>query len=164
MIENEIETTKTERVEVNEWVYLEGSTIHGMGGFARKRIPAKTRLLEYVGEKISKAEAAKRCADGNTFIFVLDEETDLDGNVDWNPARLLNHSCDPNCESEWDEGQIWLESKRVIEKGEELSFDYCYDLEDWKEHPCHCGASNCRGYIISEELYATVLAKEGVPA
>ncbi len=76
------------------------SAIHGIGGFAKADMTAGTRVIEYVGEKITKAESLRRCESANEYIFSLDETHDLDGNVPWNPARFLNHSCDPNCEAE----------------------------------------------------------------
>jgi len=132
------------------------SSIDRMGGFARVNIPAGARVIEYFGEKISKAESLHRCEANNEYIFTLDDEYDLDGNVPWNPARWLNHSCSPNCEAELDEGRIWIVSLRDIKSGEELTFNYGYDLENYREHPCRCGASDCVGYIVGEEFFEHV--------
>lgn len=129
------------------------SAIDRVGGFARANIPAGARVIEYVGERISKAEALRRCEANNEYIFTLDEEHDLDGNVPWNPARLLNHSCAPNCEAESDNDRIWIIALREIREGEELTFNYGYDLHNYREHPCQCGASNCVGYIVAEEFF-----------
>ena len=136
-----------------EWIVFRRSRIHGTGGFARRVIPAGQRLIEYVGEKITKAESLRRCEADNAYIFTVDEEHDLDGNVPWNPARFLNHSCAPNCEAEWDDRRIWIVTLREIAPGEELTFNYGYDLEDYREHPCRCGAPNCVGYIVAEEYF-----------
>jgi hypothetical protein len=87
------------------------------------------------------------------YIFEIDDEFDLNGNVDWNPARFLNHACAPNCESELDEGRIWILALRDIPAGEELTFNYGYGLEDHHEHPCHCGAPACVGFIVAEEFF-----------
>jgi SET domain-containing protein len=77
--------------------------------------------------------------------------------VEWNPARLINHSCEPNCEALTDDdNRIWIVAKRDIAAGEELTFNYNYDLEDFKEHPCQCGAQNCVGFIVAEEFFAQV--------
>ena len=145
----------------NEFICFRTSPIHGTGGFARTDIPAGTQLIEYVGEKIDKCQANERCCRNNEYIFYLDEEFDLDGNVDWNPARFINHSCSPNCDAESDEGRIWIIAKRPIGAGEEITYNYGYDLEDYHEHPCRCGASNCAGYILAEELM--VVGRFGVP-
>lgn len=140
------------------------SHIHGCGGFAAKDVPAGTRLIEYLGERINKAEAHRRCETGNPFIFYLDEETDLDGNVDWNPARWLNHSCAPNCEAENDEGQIWIVAARDLRAGEELTFNYGYDLADYRASPCRCGTPACVGYIVAEEHFELVRQENTVRA
>ncbi|HLP76556.1 MAG TPA: SET domain-containing protein-lysine N-methyltransferase [Candidatus Paceibacterota bacterium] len=129
------------------------STIHGTGGFARVDIASGTNIVEYVGERISKAESLRRCELDNQYIFDLDESTDLDGNVEWNPARFINHSCSPNCEAQWDEEKIWIVAIRDIRAGEELTFNYGYDLVDYQEHPCRCGSEMCVGYIVAEELF-----------
>ncbi len=137
-------------------IHFNNSAIHGTGGFARVNISAGTRLIEYVGRKIDKAESLRQCELDNPYIFALDDQYDLDGNVDWNPARLLNHSCSPNAEAEQDGERIWIIAMRDIAIGEEITFNYNYDLVDYKEHPCQCGSANCVGYIIAEEFFDTV--------
>lgn len=138
-------------VTENEWVAARGSGIHGRGLFARRDIPAGTRVVEYVGELISKVESARRCESGNEYVFTFDETWDIDGDVDWNLARLSNHSCEPNCEALFEEERIWLVAARGIRAGEEVTFNYGYDLEDYHEHPCRCGSSTCVGYMVAEE-------------
>lgn len=132
------------------------SLIHGTGGFASSNCTQGTRVIEYVGEGITKAESLHRCEAGNQCIFYLDEDWDLDGNVPWNPARFLNHSCGPNCEAELIEGRIWIVARRDIAAGEELTFNYSYDLTDFREHPCHCGSPECVGFIVAEDLFEAV--------
>jgi len=139
-----------------ELIQFRRSRIHGMGGYARKNISKGTKLIEYVGRKITKAESNIQCEGDNVYIFTLDDEHDLDGNVEWNPARFINHSCLPNCEAEWDEERLWIVAFREIQPGEELSFNYGYDLEDYREHPCLCGATECVGYIVAEEHFDQV--------
>lgn len=134
-------------------ILFKPSSIHGTGGFARQNIPAGTRVIEYVGEKISKQESLARCERNNEYIFALSDECDLDGNVNWNPARFLNHSCAPNCEAQLEVGRIWLVALRDIGAGEELTFNYGYDLEDYREHPCGCGAIGCVGFIVAEGFF-----------
>lgn len=136
-----------------EFVVFHSSPIHGLGGFARVDIAPETRVVEYVGEKITKQESLARCERNNEYIFALDEEHDLDGNVDWNPARFLNHSCAPNCEARLEGGRIWIVTIRSVRAGEELTFNYGYDLTDYREHPCDCGASECVGYVVAEEFF-----------
>ena len=140
-------------MDADENIIFRDSPIHGTGGFAARDIPTGTRVAEYVGRKIDKQESLRQCELENPYIFTLDEGYDLDGNVDWNPARWLNHSCAPNCEAQEDSGRIWIVSARDIRAGEEITFNYNYDLVDYRDHPCRCGASNCVGYILAEEFF-----------
>ncbi len=145
-------------------VGFRNSRIHGTGGFARTPIPRGTRVLEYVGERIRKEQSLERCQCDNQYIFSLDDEYDIDGNVAWNPARFINHSCAPNCEAEVDDGRIWIIALRDINPGEEITFNYGYDLVDYKEYPCHCGAEECVGYIVAEEFFEHVRKQARVAA
>jgi uncharacterized protein len=142
--------------ELTEFVVFRTSSIHGTGGFARSDIPADTHVIRYVGEEITKSESLRRCELNNEYIFDLDEERDLDGSVSWNPARFLNHSCAPNCEAQSEDGEVWIVAIRDIRAGEEITFNYNYDLEDYREHPCRCGAPGCVGYIVAEEFFDSI--------
>jgi uncharacterized protein len=132
-------------------VEVRTSDIEGRGGFATAHIPKGEYLIEYVGEKISKEESARRCSLGNNFIFHLSDEFDLDGSIEENIARFINHSCNPNAEAELDDDKVWIVALRDIAPGEEITFNYGYDLEDYRDHPCRCGAANCVGFILAEE-------------
>ena len=157
----------------SEYCEARESRIHGSGVYAIKAIPAETRIIEYVGERINKEESERRAwaqmdhaeatGDAAVFIFTLSKKWDIDGNVSWNTARLLNHSCAPNCQT-WIEGKrIFIYALRDIEEDEELTFDYGFDLECYEDHPCRCGSDECVGYIVSREQWADlekVLAKE----
>jgi SET domain-containing protein len=123
------------------WAVVRGSRIHGRGMFAVKLIPKGTRIIEYTGERITKAEGWR-----------LNTKVDIDGRVLWNTARYINHSCDPNCESQIVRGRVWITALREIRPGEELSYDYYYDYEHYEDHPCRCGAANCAGYIVKAPL------------
>jgi SET domain-containing protein len=139
-----------------ELVCFHESAIHGTGGFAKTDIVAGERVIEYTGERISKAESLRRCEANNEYIFSLDDAHDLDGNVPGNPARFLNHSCEPNCEVELVGEHIWIIARCGIRAAEELTFNYGYDLQDYREHPCHCGAAGCVGYIVAPEFFEHV--------
>lgn len=134
-------------------VEFRNSVIHGTGGFARVPIQAGSLVIEYLGERISKAESLRRCMQNNQFVFSLDDHSDLDGDVPWNPARFLNHSCDPSCEAEHREGHIWIVAKRDIQPGEELSFNYGFDFDHYQDYPCQCGSPKCVGFIVAEEFH-----------
>jgi uncharacterized protein len=138
---------------------LRRSSIHGLGAFARADIPKGTRIIQYVGEKISNAEADRRYDDAamkrhHTFLFILNSRTCVDAAFDGNESRFLNHSCDPNCEAVIARGQIWIEALRTIPAGTELVYDYQYEddpeytEEDLRFYACKCGAANCRGTIV----------------
>ena len=147
-------------VAETELVLFKGSRIHGIGGFAKTAIGKAARVLEYLGEKISKSDSLQRCEQNNPFIFTLNEGQDLDGNVPWNPARYINHSCAPNCEAEKDADHIWFVATRDIRGGEEITFNYGYDLEDYKDYPCQCGSPNCVGYMVAEVFFEHVLSRK----
>ena len=144
----------------SSWASLRRSAIHGRGLYASKAIPSGTRIIEYEGERITKAESdrreerrrarARQGGDGCVYIFEINKRHDLDGSMDWNTARLINHSCEANCESSKICGRIWIVAHRDIEKGEELTFDYGFGMENWREHPCRCGTQKCAGFIVTK--------------
>ena len=150
---------------------VRGSSIHGRGVYATRAIAAEEMIIEYVGEIISKEESAKRGTvqqeranthgDAAVYIFTLTKKWDLDGNVPWNTARLINHSCEPNCEA-WSRGKrIFIHALRDIAEGEELSFDYGFDVDCYEDHPCLCGRESCVGYIVSRTQWDVLDEKLG---
>ena len=145
-------------------VELRSSSIHACGAFAAGFIRRGRRVLEYTGQRITKAEALVRCEAGNYFIFNLDKKWDLDGDVPTNPARFINHSCAPNCDAEQDGKRIWIVARRDIQPGEELTFNYGYTLEDYLDHPCRCATPECVGYIVAEELIPELRARHSPAA
>lgn len=147
----------------NAWLEFRDSPIHGRGGFARRLIPEGTQIIEYVGRRISKDESARLCEEENHYIFNLGDDFDLDGDVEWNPARLINHSCDPNCHAEQDGDRIFIFAQRDIRPGEELSFNYGYELENYRDHPCRCSTARCVGYIVAEEYHDLVRQETPAP-
>lgn len=148
-------------VDEPAWWTQRRSRIHQRGLFAARDIPRGTRIIEYRGHKITKAVGWRRAynwiakADrinrGAVYIFELNARYDIDGNVPWNIARFINHSCEPNCEPDVGRGQIWIVARRKIRAGEELTYDYGYDLDHWADHPCRCGSPGCVGYIVGRE-------------
>jgi hypothetical protein len=141
-------------------IVFKKSRIHGTGGFARVDIRRGQRIIEYVGPKLTKTEAEAELNRLNPYIFILDEVYDIDGSVDWNPARFLNHSCAPNCEVEIVRGRIWIYALRKIKSGEELTYNYSHDLDDYEARPCRCGASNCVGYMVAEKYFNTLSQRQ----
>ena len=83
---------------------VRASPLHGLGVFASRRIRKGARIIEYLGERVSHAEADRRyehkdVGDAHTFLFIVDEQTVIDAGVEGNEARFVNHACEPNCES-----------------------------------------------------------------
>jgi hypothetical protein len=137
------------------------SGIHGMGLFAVRDIKKGARVIEYIGHKIDKAEGDRRAEEASRraqrdpkhahhYIFELNSRWDIDGGVSWNPARHANHSCDPNCVSDTVRSRIWIVALRNIRAGEEITFDYDFDLEEYEHHLCRCGGPSCLGYIVGK--------------
>jgi uncharacterized protein len=142
---------------------VRGSSIHNRGLFALRDIPNDTAIIEYIGEKISKKESARRgleleakakktgCA--AVYIFTLNKRQDIDGGFPGNPARLINHSCEPNCDAYIIRGRIWIYSTQEIPKGTELTYNYGFELDTWEDHPCRCGKPGCVGYIVDKQYW-----------
>jgi len=135
------------------------SPVHGLGAFAARRIPAGTRLIEYAGERLTPAEADARYPNApgdqhHTFLFAIDDDVVIDDAVAGNDARFITHSCDPNCDAVVDDGRIWIETIRDVAPGEELAYDYAFELEERhtpaakRRYPCNCGSPRCRGTIL----------------
>lgn len=140
------------------WVHAGQSAIHGRGVYAREPIPDGTSVIEYTGERITKTESKRRevarlsrqrtGGDDCVYIFNLNARHDLDGRTQKNIARLINHSCTPNCRAESGRGRIWIVARREIHAGEELTFDYGFSFTEWRLHRCGCGAERCPGFIV----------------
>ena len=146
-------------MRTSPWIKVRNSKIHGKGVFAAKRIPKGTRVIEYLGDRISHAEADARYEDhdpndNHTFLFIVDKKTVIDAGVKGNAARFINHSCDGNCESVIEQSRVFIETTRVLEAGQELGYDYEIGRE--KDDPpnvdeifaCRCGSPKCRGTML----------------
>jgi SET domain-containing protein len=135
------------------------SDIHGHGVHARVAIPAGYVIIEYRGERITKAESARlearrldrirRGHDSSTMTFRLNQRYDIDPRRGGNMSRYINHSCAANCRSEKRRGRIWIVALRDIAEGEEITFDYGFRFRHWASNPCRCGAPECPGFIVA---------------
>jgi SET domain-containing protein len=136
------------------------SGVHGNGVFAVQDIAEGETLIEYKGEIISWKEALRRhphdpTQPQHTFYFHVDDDRVIDGNVDGNAARWINHSCEPNCEADEQKGRVFIKALRNIAAGEELSYDYGLIIDEpytkklLSEFPCWCGAEACRGTLLA---------------
>ena len=130
------------------------SNIHRKGLCAARNIKKGKRIIKYIGKKITHKQADENNKYGYdiTYLFTLDSKHLLDGDFEYNTARLINHSCNPNCEVLDDsKSKIWITAIRDIKKNEELSYDYGFSYDsDYKQFPCKCGSKNCVGYIVRE--------------
>jgi SET domain-containing protein len=138
---------------------IRDSPIAGRGAFALRRIAKGERVTEYIGERITHAEADRRYDDDSmhehhTFLFTVSSRTVIDATVDGNDSRYINHSCDPNCESEVVRGRVYVLALRDIAEGEELHYDYAYQRDGTEseveegQYRCRCGTRLCRGSIM----------------
>mgnify|MGYP001579190137 CR=1 FL=1 len=145
---------------------LRRSKIHGNGVFAARDLPAGTRLVEYRGTLRSHDEIDQcyggEADSGHTFLFTLNEQYVLDGNVGGNIARWINTSCDPNCETVVVEDpggnkqrdRIYVETIKPVRAGDELTYDYCITLDEphtprlRKIWQCRCGTERCTGTML----------------
>jgi len=130
------------------------SNIHHQGLCAARNIKMDEKVIEYIGKKITNEQAEKDIKYGYdvTYLFTLNKKYLLDGDFKFNTARLINHSCDPNCEVlDISKTKIWITAMRNIKKGEELSYDYGFGFDsNYKDHKCRCGSKNCVGFIVRE--------------
>ena len=125
---------------------IRASKIHRRGVYTLERIPARRKVIEYTGERISRRETKVRGQGDLTYLFTLDDYWTLDGAVGGSGAEIINHSCAANLRACIMRGHILYWSKREIKPGEELTIDYRF-AKNIERVPCRCGAKNCRGVI-----------------
>jgi hypothetical protein len=139
---------------------IRSSAIHAAGCYTTTRIPRGRRVVEYTGPRITKDEADELYENSPvTYLFGLgDGSRVIDGHC---MAMFINHSCSPNCETDEQDGRVWINSIRNIAPGEEITYDYrLYDGGD-EEQTCNCGAKACRGTMYSRE---EVKKRKSLPA
>ena len=133
---------------------IKKSKIDKDGLYANCDIRKGTKIIEYKGKIISvkKSEISTKFDNSKAiYLFNINSRFDLDGDFKFNTARLINHSCDPNCEVFGSGMKVWVYAMKNIQKGEELSYDYGFNYdEDYKNYPCKCGTKKCVGFIVRE--------------
>ncbi len=123
------------------------SAIHRWGVFAGERIPARRKVIEYTGERISRREIRRRSITReHVYLFEIDNYWCIDGAVGGSGAEIINHSCDPNLYSAVFRGHVIYMSRRLILPGEELTVDYRFGPE-MERTSCICRSPRCRGTI-----------------
>ena len=134
---------------------IKKSNIDNRGLSAATNIKKGAKVIEYKGKIITVKEAEtnpKFDNDKAIYLFNLNKKYDLDGDFKYNTARLINHSCDPNCEVDGVGLKLWIYSIKDIKKNEELTYDYGFSFDkDFKNYPCRCGAKKCVGFIVKSE-------------
>eukprot|EP00058_Branchiostoma_floridae_P027704 XP_002613195.1 hypothetical protein BRAFLDRAFT_278042 [Branchiostoma floridae] len=133
------------------------SPIHGRGLFCKRNIDSGEMVIEYAGMVIRSVLTDKRENYYNSkgigcYMFRIDDYEVVDATMHGNAARFINHSCDPNCYSRviQVEGKkhIVIFAMRKIYKGEELTYDYKFPIEDQNSKiDCTCGSKRCRKYL-----------------
>ena len=133
---------------------IKKSKIDNNGLYANRNIKKGTKIIQYKGKLIStkKSEVNPKFDNEKAiYLFNINKQYDLDGDFKFNIARLINHSCDPNCEVLGKGMKIWVFAIKDIKKNEELSYDYGFSFdENYKDFPCRCGSEKCVGYIVRE--------------
>ena len=113
--------------------------------------------MQYVGEifSVDSELGQKRVAEYKnstcTYLMRTTNNEVIDPTYVGNIARFINHSCDPNCETQkWNvlgEVCVGIFALRDIKENEEFSFDYQFDFFKTPFTKCYCGTSKCKGYL-----------------
>lgn len=138
-------------------VYPKYMGAKGFGLIAGEKIKKGQFIIQYIGEVLSlkSEEGIKRLNDYSkstcTYMMKLGGSEVIDPSYKGNMARFINHSCDPNCETQkWNvlgEICVGIFAVRDIQIGEELSFNYQFDVYQTPFTRCLCGAWNCKKYL-----------------
>ena len=144
-----------------DFIRVGPSSIEGQGVFAKRIIPRGTRIIEYAGarrtvESLVVASAEKP----SVYLIHLHEGMVIDGEVNGNDARFINHGCDPNCEIYLFDDRLYVYAMRDIDTNEELTFDYALNTPPGlaaktltaKDYACRCGSANCRGTMLQSNI------------
>lgn len=134
----------------------------GFGIRASHDIPAETFVIEYVGEVLDNKQFEKRAKKYSEnknihyYFMALKSNAIIDATKKGNISRFINHSCNPNAETQkWTvngELRIGFFSIKDIKSGEEITFDYQYQRYGKQAQKCYCEAPNCRGWIGENPL------------
>jgi SET domain-containing protein len=157
---NQSRNAETTRGQKTVAYVVRNSKIHGNGVFAKRKIPAGTRVIEYKGERITWKQASKRDAHDpenpfHTFFFSLEDGRVIDGGDRGNESRWINHACEPNCEAREEDGRVFIYALRDIRRGEELNYDYGLVVDDRhtpslkRSYACLCNAATCRHTMLA---------------
>ena len=134
------------KTENRGWGLCAGSLLK-KGTFVIQYIGEVYNLDSKYGQKKLKEYKNKLC----TYLMSLNKNEVIDPTEKGNFARFINHSCEPNCETQkWTvlgEICIGIFTLRDIQKDEELTFNYGFDIFKTTFQRCLCGAPTCKGYL-----------------
>ncbi|GAB0185100.1 histone-lysine N-methyltransferase SETD2 [Grus japonensis] len=132
----------------------------GWGLRAAKDLPSNTFVLEYCGEVLDHKEFKARVKEYarnkniHYYFMALKNDEIIDATQKGNCSRFMNHSCEPNCETQkWTvNGQLRVGffTTKLVPSGSELTFDYQFQRYGKEAQKCFCGSANCRGYLGGE--------------
>jgi uncharacterized protein len=138
------------------------SPIQGVGVFATRMIRRGTRIGVYRGEYLTEEEVNRRYDDDSTaraatYLFQVSASLYIDAERQGGDERYINHSCDPNCETDLQGTTVVIRAIKTIPVGAELTYDYALELEEdplpsWERlYACRCGSATCRGTMLDQE-------------
>lgn len=122
------------------------SRIHGRGCFATAPFARRKKIAEYMGERITNAEAERRGRRRVLRISGLDGRWSIDGSRGGNGTHYINHSCRPNGFMQTFGRKLLVLALRDIEPGEEITIDYVSTMHSDRKR-CTCKVPGCRGTI-----------------
>ncbi|KAJ0047433.1 hypothetical protein NL108_001194 [Boleophthalmus pectinirostris] len=132
----------------------------GWGLRAARDLPANTFVLEYCGEVLDHKEFKARVKEYarmkniHYYFMSLKNNEIIDATLKGNCSRFMNHSCEPNCETQkWTvNGQLRVGffTTKAVTEGTELTFDYQFQRYGKEAQKCYCGAPSCRGFLGGE--------------
>ena len=143
-------TAPKESIAYSMGLIIRSSAIHAAGCYTTTEIRKGVCVTEYTGHRLSKKQADQAYDESPiTYLFGLGSGgIVIDGHA---MAMFINHSCDPNCETEEEDGRVWIKAIRNIAPAEEITYDYCLYDGGEDEAVCNCGTTKCRGTMYSAQ-------------
>ena len=125
------------------------SQLGGVGVFAATDIQKGATIAEWDGRLLDFDDPEWDVYEKNDHAMQVAPRTWI---TSIGPAKLLNHSCDPNAVNEFGD-EIRIVAAKDIRAGEEITWDYdTTERPFWYRLKCVCGSANCRGVIGTRTL------------
>ena len=132
---------KKNKYVVKNFALRIGKSPTGKGLFTTCFIPKNTCIIEYIGKAVKQENVEKN---NSKYLFEVGKNKTINGNVKYNTARYINHSCKPNCEADGPDGHVYISSIKNIKAGEELTYDYGEEYFDEYIKPKGCRCPKCQ--------------------